>query len=109
MENAHRSAGEPSTHPNRTHCQYVILINITSHPPHPPSPHPHPLHPTPPPPTHPPSQVRATLQDMRVLKTVFKIAKGDEIYSVTVYRDKGMVYFDAYDPQTSRVYLTRLA
>ena len=51
--------------------------------------------------------VRATLQDMRVLKTVFKIAKGDEIYSVTVYRDKGMVYFDAYDPQTSRVYLTR--
>ena len=44
---------------------------------------------------------------MRVLKTVFKIAKGDEIYSVTVYRDKGMVYFDAYDPQTSRVFLTR--
>lgn len=45
--------------------------------------------------------VRATLQDMRVLKTALKI--DGQIYHVTVYRDASRLYLDAYDPETSQV------
>ena len=47
--------------------------------------------------------VRICLQDMRVIKTVTDI--DEEKYNVCVYREGSYVYFDAYDPVTSQVYL----
>jgi hypothetical protein len=41
-----------------------------------------------------------------VLKTVVKI--GGEILTVTTYREKDLIYFDAYDPNTSEVYMTTI-
>jgi hypothetical protein len=48
--------------------------------------------------------VISALQDLRVLKTVAKI--DGEMYNVTVHREKDLLYFDAYDPSSSKVYMT---
>ncbi len=41
-----------------------------------------------------------------MLKTVQKI--GGDILTVTVYREKDLIYFDAYDPNTSKVFMTTI-
>lgn len=48
--------------------------------------------------------VRACLQDLRITKTAMKI--DEEMFNVSVYREQGTIYFDAYDPQTSLLYMT---
>lgn len=48
--------------------------------------------------------VRTALQDMRVLKCVMKI--DGTLFTVSVYRDCGNVYFEAYDPATSDIHMT---
>jgi hypothetical protein len=47
--------------------------------------------------------VRTALQDMRVLKAVMKI--DTVLYTVSVYRDCGTLYFEAYDPATSDIFV----
>lgn len=50
--------------------------------------------------------LRAALQDMRVLKLVQKI--DGHVYNLNVYREEGVVYFDAYDPVLSQVFMSTL-
>ena len=50
--------------------------------------------------------VRASLQDCKVMTSVTKIA-GD-VHNVTVYREGDLIYFEAYNPISSAVYLTRI-
>jgi hypothetical protein len=50
--------------------------------------------------------LRTALQDLRVLK-VSKRVDGT-LYNVSVYREDCMVYFDAYDPQTSQLYILNI-
>lgn len=50
--------------------------------------------------------IRACLQDLRVLKTAMKIDK--KTYNVSVYREEATIYFDAYDPVTSQLFMTTL-
>lgn len=51
--------------------------------------------------------VRGALQDLRVLKTVIKINQIN--YTVCVYRENNLVYFEIYDPQTSETHMTNLS
>ena len=50
--------------------------------------------------------LRSSLQDVRVLKVIQKI--DGAVYNLNVYREEGVIYFDAYDPVTSKVYISTL-
>ena len=50
--------------------------------------------------------LRSSLQDVRVLKVIQKI--DGAVYNLNVYREEGVIYFDAYDPITSKVYISTL-
>ena len=50
--------------------------------------------------------VRAVLQDLKVLKTVIKVNR--EPITITVYRDMNSIFFEAYDPKSSEIWLTRV-
>lgn len=47
--------------------------------------------------------IRGALRDLRVSKNVQKI--DNVLYNLSVYREDSMIYFDAYDPATSLVFL----
>ena len=51
--------------------------------------------------------LRAVLQDVRVLKVVTKI--GELVHNLNVYREESRVYFDAYCPSTSKLYMCSLS
>lgn len=51
--------------------------------------------------------VRAALQDMRLMKTVMKV--DGTMYNISVYREQERLYFDAYCPSTSKVYMTSVS
>ena len=51
--------------------------------------------------------LKAALQDVRVLKVVEKI--DGIVHNLNVYREEGCIYFDAYDPGSSKMYMSSLS
>jgi hypothetical protein len=50
--------------------------------------------------------IRNALQDLRVMKTVIKM--NQQSFTVSVYRENNIIYFETYNPTTSEILMTSL-